>query len=261
MRQLVVAAVAIGSMVSIATGSVLYGSTNDGAASEVIYTINQGNGLASALGGSGFDSPLDLTSDWRAASYRIWAANTNSNQLVEIDPGTGAGSAVGSFGTPTNMESLAFDPITGRLYGITVDDVLFGIDTATANSTFIGAVGFGSVFALAFDLAGTLYGVADVGNQVIQINTATGAGTAIATADADGITDIAARPEDGVMFAVETPGDTIRTLNLATGQTALVGPYDAGVEFMVGLAFSPIPEPATSVLLAFGMMAVLRRRR
>lgn len=257
----VVAAVAIGSTAPTAAGSVLYGTANDGPSSELVYTIDQGSGLATALGDSGFGSPLDLTSDWRAASFQLWAADTGTNQLLEIDPLTGAGSAVGNFMTDVDMESLAFDVTTGTLYGTTSNDVLYKIDPATADSTYVGDVGFGSVFALAFDLSGRLYGVADDGNWLISIDTATGLGTAIANTDSDGITDIAARPEDGLMFAIDTIHDTLRTLNLTTGQTAQVGTYNASVDFMVGLAFSPIPEPTTFVILGVGMLAALRRRR
>jgi hypothetical protein len=60
-------------------------------------------------------------------------------------------------------------------------DQLFKMDATTGAGTLVGDIGFADVFGLAYvPEAGTLYGFNDIGNNVISINTATGAGTSIA---------------------------------------------------------------------------------
>jgi hypothetical protein len=220
-------------------GHLLYASVNDMPVSETVYLVKQSTGQAVPLGPSGVSSPLDLASDWRLDSFRVWAVNTSTNQLISIDRHTGAGTPVGNFGSSVSMESLAFDVTTGRMFGSTNDDRLFEIDPSTAASTFVGAIGFGSVFGLAFDGQGTLYGVSDSSDTFIRIDTTTGAGTSIGTVNAPAITDIAFRPLDGVLFGCDTPTDSIYTIDPSSGEATLVGPYGAGINYMVGLAFSP----------------------
>ena len=72
----------------------------------------------------------------------------------------------------------------------------------------------------------------------------------IKTDDTDlaAITDIAARPGDGVMFAIDALTEATYTIDPGTGESTLIGPYGAGLRYVVGLAFSPgvPPVPATS---------------
>ncbi len=243
LRAIIVASVC-GAAAAPAVGSVLYGSVNEsgGGGNEAIYTIDQISGQADFLGFSGFGAPLDLTSDWRAGSFRIWAPDTDSNQLLQIDPSNGSAVAVGSFETPSSMESLAFDTVTGRLFGTTRNDVLYEINPQTGHADLIGSVrGFGSLWALGFGLDGSLYAVSNGLDALITIDVNTGMATFVATVDLDVITAMAARPEDGVMFITDTGSDAIYTLDLETGQSTLVGPYGANLDFLVGLAFS-VPD-------------------
>ncbi len=115
---------------------------------------------------------------------------------------------------------------------------------------------------MGFDLDGTLYGVADSEHALLTIDTSSGAGTVAADTDLAAITDIAARPGDGVMFAIDALTEAIYTIDPGTGESTLIGPYGAGLRYVVGLAFSPgvPPVPATSdsgllVLLVLTMVA------
>jgi len=218
-------------------GNLLYASVNDGGVPETIYFVQQSTGKALALGASGFNGPLDLASDWRLDSFRIWAPDYDTNQLIRIDPRTGAGTAVGPFGSAATMESLAFDVTTDRMYGSDVFDLLYEIDPDTGAALAIGPIHFSGVFGLAFDANGTLFGVS--GQSLITIDTASGSGTLVGQVFQPAITDIAFRPSDGVLFACDTPTDSIYTLDPGSGQGQLVGPYGAGINYMVGLAFSP----------------------
>lgn len=236
-----------------------------------LYEVDQTSGSLSSIGPSGRDGIGDLTSDTRPGSQRIWGIRISENRLYEFNPATGAGTPGALLNSPDNMVSLAFDPVGGRLYGNTSlgfgapFDALYEIDPATGNSTFIGRIGFHNVYALAFDQAGQLFGVADESNEFISISTATGNGALIAPLPLSFSFDIASRPEDNTMFLADSGTFSLYTINTANGLTALVGPYSQS-ENIVGLAFSAIPEPST--LASAGLLAGLavgshlwRRRR
>jgi hypothetical protein len=235
--------------------------------------MNQSTGAASVIGATGFDDIGDLTSDTRSGSAKIWGVRIDSKDLLSIDPATGAASVAATLNSPDKMVSIAFDPVTGKLYGNTSIafgapfDALYQIDPATGNSTFIGRILFNNVFALGFDQSGKLFGVADDTNQFISISTATGNGAAIATLQLNQVFDMASRPEDNQMFIVDSGTHHLSTINTTTGQVTDVGPYTAaGPDLnLVGLAFFPIPEPGTLVLAGFAALGLLgfawRRRR
>lgn len=221
-----------------AGASVLYATTNEfvDPATESIYVMESVPGTAQALGDCGLVRPLDLTSDLRPGSRRLFACASLSNRLFLIDAISGSGTDVGWFGTTSPMQSLAFDSLSGTLYGVTLDSVLYEIDTDTGMGTEIGPVGYPSILALEFDPGGTLYGVSNDADLLIVIDTVTGAGTFVAPT-LPAITGMARRPEDDVMFVVETARDTIHRLDLTDGSTKEIGPYGGGVQYMVGIAF------------------------
>ncbi|WP_456427546.1 SdrD B-like domain-containing protein [Rhodocaloribacter sp.] len=144
-----------------------------------------------------------------AAAYRpvtgvLYAAD--ADRLGTLDPATGAFSALGStFGTGdgaegsvtfSDVDGLAFDPFTGRLYGAHrrngPDDLLFVIDPATGAHVpdafgsgvdyvvvpSTAAVGFQDLDDLAIDPAdGRLYAIANnggTGDRLIRIDKLTG---------------------------------------------------------------------------------------
>ena len=194
-----------------------------------------------------------------------------SNELYSFDPFTGAANLAATLNSPDNMVSIAFDPVSGNLYGTTSVgfgapfEALYQIDPATGNSTFIGRIGFDNVFALAFDQGGHLFGIADTTDQFISINTATGNGALIANLPLGFSFDIASRPEDDKMFLADSGTFSLYTIDTATGNPTLVGPYIDN-QNIVGLAFSAIPEPSS--LAGAGVLAMLavgshlwRRRR
>jgi hypothetical protein len=236
-----------------------------------LYEVDQTLGTLSSIGPSGRDGIGDLTSDTRPGSPRIWGIRISENRLYEFDPATGAGAAGAVLNSPDNMVSLAFDPVGGRLYGNTSlgfgapFDALYEIDPLTGNSTFIGRIGFQNVYALAFDQAGQLFGVADESNEFISISTGTGNGALIAPLALGLAFDLASRPEDNTMFLADSGTFSLYTVDTGSGALGLVGPYGQS-ENIVGLAFSAIPEPST--LASAGLLAGLavggrlwRRRR
>lgn len=260
----IVGPVVLAGLASSAAGSELYAV--NAAATGILHRVDQITGATTLIGNTGYTFPGDLTSDTRVGSYRIWSPDLTTGTLLTIDPVTGAGASVGPFSSPTTIVSLAFDITTGKLYGNTATgfgaaagDQLYEIDPNTGACTLIGTLGVDNVYALAFNNAGTLYGVAHDRHSLVTISTATGAASLVAPVGLDAVYDIATRPEDNVTFAVDTITSKLYTLDLATGATAEIGPYTASN--LVGLAFSPVPEPTTLVLLAGGLAFLARRRR
>lgn len=252
--------------VSAASASILYGV--EFAGPTPLYTLNQANGDLTSLGATGFDNVGDLTSD--TSSGTLWGIRITSSQLLTFDPVTGLGTAGPVLTSPagpiTGMTSIAFDPVTGVLYGNTTSafgggpDTLYSIDPITGVATFIGGIGFDNVFALGFDQSGFLFGISDSSDELIRINTANGAGVLVGPTGLGFAFDLASRPEDGVMFVADSGTSSLYTINTATGATTLVGDYGSSTN-VVGLAFSPVPEPGTLTLLAGGLSSLALRRR
>ena len=84
-----------------------------------LYLMDQSTGAASVIGATGFDNVGDLTSDTRPGSYTLWGMKIDTNQLLSINPTTGAAAIAANLNSPDRMVSIAFDPVSGNLYGNT----------------------------------------------------------------------------------------------------------------------------------------------
>lgn len=264
MKTAAVAAVMAAAWAGGASASELFGTAYS--AATPLYRVNQATGALSTVGPAGATDVGDLTSD--VSTGAVWGVRINDNQLISYDTTTGANTLFRTITGASRITSIAFNPVTRRLYGNTSQslsnvpgDELYEIDVATGAATLIGEIGANNFFALAFGNDGTLYGVSQSRAALFSISTTTGAGTFIGATGRSGIFDIAARPEDGVMFAADTGGgdNSLYTINLSTGATTLVGAYGSNVN-IAGLAF--IPSPGAAGLLAIaGLAGAARRRR
>jgi hypothetical protein len=251
---------------STVQASELYSNEFSGATP--LYRTDQSTGALTAIGPTGYDGIGDLTSDTRLATATVWGVRIASNELLQINPLTGAAHSPVTMNSPDSMTSIAFDVVTGKLYGNTSVgfgapfDALYEIDPATGNSTFIGRILFDNVFALGFDQNGDLFGVADATNELIKISTTTGNGALVAALSVGLAFDIASRPEDNVMFLADSGTFSLYTVDTSSGNLTPVGSYGSATN-IVGLAFSPVPEPTTLALGAIGLTlaGLLHRRR
>ena len=251
---------------SAVAGPILYGANFAGATS--LFTIDQATGAASGTAGN-LVNIGDLTSN---QTNTIWGVTLDgvNNDLVTIDTSTGnVASSVALTGVNANtgggnITSLAFDPISGFLYGNTTPgfgdalrgDDLYQINPATGALTFVGVINFDNIFALAFDQLGTLFGISS-GGELLSIDTSTGAGTSIAAGLVGGLFDIASRPGDNIMFLSDAFAGNLATIDTATGVITPVGVYgDPGANNIVGLAFlGAVPEPSSLALIGIALLA------
>jgi len=141
-----------------------------------LVRIDRATGSATLIGGPlGVDAITDLTFTPDGTLYG-WAEA--SDDLATIDLATGVATIVGVSGLDTFGAGLAYDPANDRLLlaGDGSDGDLYEIDretgAATVLSTLNGPVET-AVSALAFDCAGTLYGVVLAFDEVRSTQLAT----------------------------------------------------------------------------------------
>ena len=179
------------------------------------YSIDQNTAATTTLSSNTYGE--DLTSDWRPDSFRMWAIY--GNELIAVDPLTGNQPSVVL--ASDQVYALAFDVTSGNLYGAGIGrgDSFFRINPSNGVLTAIGFTGFFGVRSLAADLSGNLFGVS--GSTLIRIDPTTGHGQSVGTVPI-GIQDLAVRPEDGTMFAVQnltvnsTPSYRLLTVDTTT---------------------------------------------
>ena len=259
-----VAALALGS--ASASGEFLFGVEYAGPTA--LFDVNQSTGALTSIGATGRDDIGDLTSDPRNGSFRLWANRIASNELVLLNPVTGAEISAVQMDSADDIVSIAFDTVTGKLYGNSSVgygapfEALYEIDPSNGATTFVGRILFDNVFALGFDQSGELFGVSNLTNELISISTASGNGTFVAGLQLGLVFDIASRPSDGVMFATSTSTNSLYQLDTSNGNLALVGLETGAVQDnLVGLAFGPIPAPGTIAVVALGGLVATKRRR
>jgi DNA-binding beta-propeller fold protein YncE len=172
---------------------------------------------------------------------------------------------VGNFnGAATTIRTLAYDPSGGVFYGSDYNS-LFIINPGTAATSFVGGFGGpGNFWALTFVPGLGLYGFSVDTGTLYQINTATGALTAVGPAGADRIAGLAYDPTTGRLIGAsdEAGGGNVYEVSLTTGHATLLNV--SGHNF-TGLAVpQPAPEPGTLSLFGLGLLGLLgfgRRRR
>jgi hypothetical protein len=106
------------------------------------------------------------------------------SNLWRVDPANGATISVGNTGYA--IGALAQDPTTGILYAASNNkspitaNTLLRLDPATGAATVVGPVGEQKIADMSFDSSGRLFGWSEENDELVSINTATGAATAVA---------------------------------------------------------------------------------
>ncbi|TWT89043.1 hypothetical protein Mal64_25340 [Pseudobythopirellula maris] len=206
----------------------------------------------------------DLASDPARTPGVIWSVHTGflaGNVLVEFDPNRAKQLSVVAIDADETILSLAIDPLTGRFYGASSLN-LYEIQPTTGVAQAIGATQADVSIGLGFGLDGVLYGI-DSLQRLMTVDTTSGATTLVAELTGGTLTDLAARPEDGVLYGLGTNSQSysLFTIDPATAEATWVG---QSVGRNSGIAFTGVPEPgavAIAAVAAVGMLGRFRGRR
>lgn len=168
----------------------------------------------------------------------LYAINYDTNALATINTATGAATVIGA-ATPNAGE--AWSGLTGApggiLYGSATTcsaSTLYTVDPASGHATVIGPITNGAcIIDIAANAAGEIYGVDIVSDSLVQIDPATGAGTVV------GPLGVNANYAQGLDFdevtgtlywAAYSASGELRTIDLATGNSFLIGAFPGGAE-------------------------------
>ncbi|MHC4107314.1 MAG: NHL repeat-containing protein, partial [Planctomycetota bacterium] len=144
--------------------------------------------------------------------------------LYTIDTETGATTLVGlTDDPPLRFYSLAIQPETFELFGLTLEGELWVLDKMNAAATYIGADldAFNFAHGLAFSPSGTLYATDTVSitpssSELFTIDPNTGEATIVATINLNFLVSLDFA-EDGTLFGVDNGTDRLVTIDVASG--------------------------------------------
>ncbi|UCE58584.1 MAG: PEP-CTERM sorting domain-containing protein [Phycisphaerales bacterium] len=253
-----------------------------------LYAVSTADASLSYIGSTGLDK-LGSLEYWNGSLYGMtngskFAIDPNDRPALyrfDLNASQTAVTAVVKIGTDSGLGlstfegGLAFGP-DGTAYGVnegsTGDATLFSVDLGTGAGTPIGIVSNvpHDINGLSWRSDGMLIGLDRESQSLLVIDPVT-LGISVLAPVSEAIGGIGGMVLAGEVgyFATAGPGQTVPGSNALysfdpyTGDYGYVGnfnlPPDGSLEGISGLAV--IPEPASLALLAFGGMALLRRRR
>ncbi len=196
----------------------------------------------------------------------LYGHDAATDSLHQIDPATGDSSLVGFIGIDVIEGDLAFDPVSGKLFGAQSfgDDRLYTIDLATGFGTTIGIITpDGDISALAFDASGALFALDTLNEAIYRVDPATAdiLETFPLGASLGSSAGMAFDPDTGNLYVADGGA-------LGTNKTYLYL-LDFEMLFELGDTNAPsglsgltfIPEPMSAGLLIAAGVLCLRRRR
>lgn len=238
-----------------------------------LISIDTTTGVGTLVGALGVDaSPFGLAT----AGNRLFTFDSEADVIRQINTATGGiqatfnigvGNLLGQGGLAFQNNNVGF--LTSALNPTTLEpeNNLFRFDISTGTSTRLGSTP-STIEALAFDNAGTLFGLGKLDGNLFRIDTMTGATTLVGNTGVDVGSPIGGLTfgPGGMLFA--TLDDKLFTLDRTTGRATPVGSSDplddTGFSSISGLAtIQAVPEPSTVAMAITGVVAcgLFARRR
>ena len=229
--------------------------------------INKFSSSGASLGAfaSGLNSPTEITFD---SAGDLFVSNTFANGVEEFSP---SGLDLGVFASLSSPRGIAIDS-QGRIYVASqLTDVIYRFNADGSGQTVWAtkADGISNPRGLAFDSAGNLYVSSsgfpgDTPSSIVKISPDGLTKSTFAT-DSSGYNDIVFDTL-GNLYVTNFFGNVIQ--EYSSSGTNLGVFASAGLVHPGGLAFDPndftvtsVPEPASAVLLTFGLIAGIELRR
>lgn len=241
-----------------------------------IYGVSTADAATTFLGSTGIVGlgALEFGPDGALYGF-VTSEGLTVGTMYRFDPVTYAPTSIGPMNIGEVFEgSLAFGP-DGTLYGTNSSSdatpTLFTVDLLTGAATAVGVISGGvhDINALTWrDSDGMLIGIDRVTNSVLAIDPTTAAASVLAPIDVAVGSVGGLAVFNGVAYlATGGPGgpvpgsNELRTLDLSTGATALVGSLFPNITGSGLGGLAAVPEPTTMLLLLAGGAACLRPRR
>jgi CSLREA domain-containing protein len=167
---------------------------------------------------------VELTGSERGPTlYGALGGSSTTSDLYTIDPATGTATSVGPIGYA--VTGLAFDPTTGKLYGVTTGNStssprsVITIDRKTGAGTVVGPFGgcCDNIADLAFK-GGKLFGWGEGPDDLVKIDKATGAATVVGNSGESTFGDAMSVDKNGILYAaIKGTSNNMYRVSMSTG--------------------------------------------
>lgn len=197
-----------------------------------------------------------------ATGTLFWAPGRGNDNLYTLNMATGAATLVGAHGV-SDLFGLAYDPLTGMLYGQSSSSSFYSLDMNAGAATLIGSNSVypggltynGTLGALVLSSAGT--------GDFYTVNPASGAATLLSVGSGF-LNDngLAYDPDRDIYWTNDWSGFVYQYDANTFARSAVLSEQGAldGIVYIAGAA--QVPEPSTMGLIAGGgALLFLRRRR
>jgi IPTL-CTERM motif len=260
-----------------------------------LYRVDPDTAAFQEIGPIGFNGvgALAQIGDGRlVAGARADANGDKISILIEINPGTGQGSLIGTIGNQSlggcgRVNDLTYDPATDTLFGLAIqcggvpannfDPNLISINPDTGAGTVIGPTGFVDVAgnSLAISSGGTLFGSGCCNpiENFYTINPQTGQGTLLSQVPPEDslFNSFVFSPFTGELLGTANffPVTELRVVDPFTGLQTVIGQLPDCADGLEFFEFQPRPIPTLSewgliamagVLGIIGLLAIRRRK-